>query len=238
MNDQSTDDHCPVCEKPLTLCVCSAVNALDNKISVVILRHPQEQDRILGTARLVTLQLKNSALKTGLSWPNLAKAAGREADPRRWGILYLGTAATSAIPSTPASSYDPVNQGHRRILTAVSPKGEPLPDQTAVLARLEGIILLDGNWQQAKAMWWRNAWMLKCRRLVLQPPNPSLYGDLRKEPRRESVSTIEAVTLALGVLQHDPAIAEKILPPFRLLLDKARNAAQPQTERPARRWTS
>jgi DTW domain-containing protein len=201
-------DNCPTCEKPRHLCVCTGVNPVDNRIFVLILRHPQEQDRELGTARLATLQLKNAALKTGLSWANLAKALGQPADPKRWGVLYLGTAKTAA-PLPP------------RLLTMVTKKGNPAPDQDEVMKTLEGIILLDGNWAQAKALWWRNAWLLKCRRLVLQPPRPSLYGNLRKEPRRESVSTIEAAAYTLAALDDDPDLAEKILPPFRLLLAKA-----------------
>ncbi len=202
------EDLCARCAKPRRLCVCADLNPVENRVSVLILRHPQEQDRELGTAHLAVSQLKNSVLRTGLSWPNLKKALDREADPKRWGVLYLGTAKTSApLPPRP--------------LTVVSRKGNPAPDQDAALKNMEGIILLDGNWSQAKALWWRNPWLLKCRRLVLQPPRPSLYGNLRKEPRRESVSTIEAAAYALEALDGDPELAEKILKPFRLLLSKA-----------------
>jgi DTW domain-containing protein YfiP len=68
--------------------------------------------------------------------------------------------------------------------------------------------------------------MLKCRRLVLQPPHPSLYGSLRKEPRRESVSTIEAAAYTLAAMGDDPALAEKILKPFRYMLDRARGQGE------------
>lgn len=206
-------DICSTCEKSLNLCVCSAITPLDNEIFVLILRHPQEQDRKLGTARLLNLQLKNSLLKTGLSWPNLTKALGRgqenPVDPKRWGVLYLGMAKTSA-----PLAY--------RALTVVSKKGEAAQNQDEILENIEGIILLDGTWAQAKALWWRNAWMLKCRRLVLQPPRPSLYGNLRKEPRRESVSTLEAAAYSLAALVEDDTLVEKILPPFKLLLQKAK----------------
>ena len=205
----TSDETCKTCEKPQHLCVCDAVAPVDNRVAVVILRHPQEQDRLLGTARIAILQLRNALLKTGLSWPSLAKIIGRPADPKRWGILYLGTAKTSA-PLAP------------RVLTIVNKKGEAAADQENVLNTLEGIVLLDGNWQQAKALWWRNAWMLKCRRLVLQPPRASLYGHLRKEPRAESVSTIEAAAYTLAALDGDESLVEKILPPFKLLLQKAR----------------
>jgi DTW domain-containing protein YfiP len=203
------DDVCPKCEKLAKLCICEAIEPVDNRIFVLILRHPQEQDRKLGTAKIATLQLKNSALKTGLSWANLSKASGiPESDPKKWGVLYLGTAKTSE-PLPPAP------------LTALNRKGGVAEDQS-VLDDLVGIILLDGTWQQAKALWWRNAWMLKCRRLVLQPPNVSLYGSLRKEPRKESVSTIEAAAHTLAALENDDSLVEKILPPFKLLLKKAR----------------
>lgn len=208
MNDAAP--NCPQCEKPQNLCFCAAVKPLENRVSVLILRHPQEQDKKLGTARMAVMQLKNAVLKTGLSWPNLSKAVGRPvADPKKWGVLYLGTAkASEPLP--------------KQTLSVVTKKGGVAPDQAEALRGLEGIILLDGNWAQAKALWWRNAWMLKCRRLVLQPPHESLYGNLRKEPRRESVSTIEAAAYTLAALENDPALAEKILPPFRLLLDRAR----------------
>ena len=200
---------CPACEKAPQLCVCAAIVPVDNRVEVLILRHPQEQDRALGTARLTVLQLKHAQLKTGLSWRNLGKILDRPVDPKLWGVLYLGT-AKSAVPL-------PLQP-----LTILNAKGTPAPEQDTALAALEGIILLDGNWAQAKALWWRNAWLLKCRRLVLQPPRPSLYGNLRKEPRRDSVATIEAAAYTLAALDHDATLAEKILPPFRLLLERAR----------------
>lgn len=207
-------ENCTFCEKTERLCVCSAIAPIDNGIFVLILRHPQEQDRVLGTARLVTRQLKNSLLKTGLSWRNLSKVLGREANPKKWGVLFLGSAKTS-VPLPP------------RPLTAVDKKGAPLPDQDHILKNIEGIILLDGNWQQAKALWWRNAWLLKCRRFVLRPPRESLYGNLRKEPRKESVSTIEAAAYTLAALAGDDALTEKILAPFHALLKQARAPKTP-----------
>src|SRR5213595_546114 len=83
---------CPRCQKPLPLCICDSVTAIDNRIALLILQHPQEQDKALGTARLTALHFKNAVFKTGLSWPSLTKALGRAADPKRWATLYLGSA--------------------------------------------------------------------------------------------------------------------------------------------------
>src|ERR1700744_6758505 len=86
---------CNRCGKPEALCVCGDITPLDNRIALLILQHPQEQDRELGPAKLTVLHLKRAVLKIGLSWPSLAKALGRETDPKRWAVLYLGAASAA-----------------------------------------------------------------------------------------------------------------------------------------------
>jgi DTW domain-containing protein YfiP len=182
---------------------------VDNKVAVLILQHPQEQDRALGTAGLVVSTLANAMLVVGLSWRNLGHALKDEtAEPRDWGVLYLGSAHTA---------------GQKGPLVAVDRKGEPLADQAAARAGLKGIVALDGNWAQAKALWWRNAWLTKLRRFVIVPEAPSLYGNLRKEARPDAVSTLEAVGFALSTLEGGDA-RERLVAPFRDLLAKARAA--------------
>jgi DTW domain-containing protein len=201
--------ECPRCGKPETLCVCQDIQPIDNKIALLILQHPQEQDKALGTARLTALHFKNAVFKTGLSWPSLTKALGRSADPKRWATLYLG----SVDPAMAAPGYGVV---------ALDAKGHLLPVQETALADIEGVIVLDGTWSQAKTLWWRNAWLLKCKRVVLSPPRPSLYGKLRREPRREGLSTLESVGMLLSHLEHRPEIETALLASFGKLLDKYR----------------
>jgi DTW domain-containing protein YfiP len=201
---------CPLCAKPPGLCVCDAVDPVDTKISLLILQHPQEQDRLLGTARLAHRALKNSTLKIGLSWPSLSKALGREADAGEWAVLHLG-AATADMPEG-------------REVVALDKKGNPLPDQDRALAGLKGVVIFDGSWAQAKTLWWRNAWVLKGRRLALNPKIPSLYGKLRREPRREALSTIEAVGLTLARLERKPEVETSLRKIFAVMLDKYRVA--------------
>ncbi len=161
---------CPRCLKPLPLCICDSITPIDSRISLLILQHPQEQDRALGTARLTTLHFKDAVLKIGLSWPSLSKALGRQvSDPSRWAVLYLGSAKVADLETD-------------RDIVAINRKGEIEDNQRAILKDIEGIVLLDGTWSQAKALWWRNAWMLKCQRVILGPARPSRYGQLRREP--------------------------------------------------------
>ncbi len=203
---------CPRCGKPQPLCICDSITPLDNRIALLILQHPQEQDRALGTARLTALHLKNSVLKIGLSWPSLSKALGRPVDdPKRWAVLYLGSAK--------AAGLDP-----EREIVAIDRKGEVEDHQRAILKEIEGIVLLDGTWSQAKALWWRNAWMLKCQRVILNPAKPSLYGKLRREPRREGLATIEAAAMLLAALEKRPDIAATLKAAFERMLARYREA--------------
>lgn len=192
---------------------------VDNKVSILVLQHPQEQDRVLGTARLLSGSLVHAKVVVGLSWRNLAQALGEPAEPRDWGVLYLGSAQT---------------RGQAAPLVAIDAKGQPLADQEAARAGLKGLIALDGNWAQAKALWWRNAWLTKLRRFVVVPDGPSLYGDLRREARPDAVSTLEAVALSLQVLEGDAAVREKLLVPFRALLAKARREGVRDSKRDRR----
>ena len=140
---------CPHCGKPLPLCICDSVMPLESRISLLILQHPQEQDRALGTARLTAHHFKNAVVKIGLSWSSLSKALGRPVhDPSRWAVLYLGSANVGDL-DTEAE------------IVAINRKGEIEEGQRSILSSIEGIVLLDGTWSQAKALWWRNAWMLK-----------------------------------------------------------------------------
>ena len=209
--------ECPHCHKPMPLCICDSITPIDNKIELLILQHPQEQDRALGTARLTAMHFENAVVKIGLSWPSLSKALGRPVDdPSRWAVLYLGSAKVSEL-DTDAE------------IVAINRKGEIEPHQRAILGDIEGIVLLDGTWSQAKALWWRNAWMLKCQRIILGPKRASRYGQLRREPRGDGLSTIEAAALLLAGLEKRPDIADTLNGCFERMLARYR---QVQTEMP------
>jgi len=203
---------CPRCLKPLPLCICDSIAPIENKIALLILQHPQEQDRALGTARLTALHFKNAVLKIGLSWPSLSKALGRQVgDPSRWAVLYLGSAKVAELVTISD-------------IVAIDRKGGIEENQRGILKDIEGIVLLDGTWSQAKALWWRNAWMLKCQRVILGPAHPSRYGKLRREPRRDGLSTIEAAAMLLASLEKRPDIAETLHGSFERMLAKYREA--------------
>jgi len=207
---------CPRCGKPKPLCVCDGVKPIESRVELLILQHPQEQDRALGTARLTAIHFERAVLKIGLSWPSLSKALGRPVDdPSRWAVLYLGSAKAEDLDTTEE-------------VVALNRKGELEESQRAILRSIEGVVLLDGSWSQAKALWWRNPWMLKCQRVILGPSHPSRYGKLRREPRRDGLSTIEAAGLVLSRLEGRPDIAETLNSTFMQMLKRYREAIEEQ----------
>ncbi len=210
--------ECPRCRKPSPLCICDSVTPVNNRIALLILQHPQEQDRALGTARLAAAHFADAVVKVGLSWPSLSKALGRPvSDPSRWAVLYLGSAKPAGLDV--ASD-----------IIALDRKGEAADHQRAILSNIEGVVLLDGTWSQAKALWWRNPWMLKCQRVILNPSRPSRYGRLRREPRREGLSTIEAAAMLIGGLEERPDIAETLNAAFERMLARYREVQASQPE--------
>src|SRR5262249_11758707 len=111
-----------------------------------------------------------------------------------------------------------------REIVVVDKNGRAVERQDAALAEIEGIILLDGSWSQAKTLWWRNGWMLKCKRVVLNPGRPSRYGKLRREPRRDGLSTIEAAALLLARIERKGEIEAMLNTSFERLLTHYRAA--------------
>ena len=178
---------CPHCQKPDPLCICDSVAPVENRIALLILQHPQEQDRALGTARLAALHFENAVVK----------------------VADLDTSSE---------------------IVAIDRKGAVEADQRGILRDIEGVVLLDGTWSQAKALWWRNPWMLKCQRVILGPSRPSRYGKLRREPRRDGLSTLEAAAMLLARLENRPDIAATLHARFERMLARYR---QVQAELPA-----
>lgn len=196
----------------------------------MILQHPQEPDRELGTAQLAHLCLPNSTLRVGLSWPNLSAALlGKTAKgattervvlSSRWGVLYLGT----GLKNKPGSVASKVASKTEDQIQLISKKQTENSEKKEL--NWEGLIVLDGTWSQSKALWWRNAWLLKLQRAVLTPAKPSLYGSLRREPKREALSTIESIGSALSILESNPKIKEVLNHTLGAMLSQYRRVKQ------------
>jgi DTW domain-containing protein YfiP len=193
----------------------------DLPIPILILQHPQEpsrKDKEISSANLLKETVGPVHIATGLSWRSLEAATKGfetvEKDPELkkpalWAALYLGTKKQGQTEAMEPGIY------------YLDKKG--LPKDPPENATIGGLILLDGTWAQAKTLWWRNAWLLKSQRIYIVPKAKSLYGNLRKEPRPECVSTIEAAAETLSFLGLDPSIEETLKSKFKDSLRKPRS---------------
>jgi hypothetical protein len=188
-------------------------------LPVLILQHPKEPSRVdaeVSSAALIRDHVAPSFIKTGLSWRNLGHALkGWEGienveelqKPALWHTLYLGTKQDSRSGGSAEPGIYYLNR-----------KGEPVdPPENPEIG---GLILLDGTWAQAKTLWWRNGWLTKTKRIHIVPKSKSLYGGIRKEPRPECVSTVEALAETLDFLNLDASIGTHLRTEFRKALDQ------------------
>lgn len=204
-------ERCEKCGKPRAICVCDRVTPLETRTRVLVLQHPQEDDVDLGTAPLLRASLPKCTLRVGLSWASLAHALDEDgADPARWVVLYPGKLDASVPP-----------EAREQPVLLLDKKGR-VRDENATI---DGLVVIDGTWSQAKALWWRNAWLLKLGRVALTPREPSMYGKLRKEPRREWVSTLEAVADVLPALGESEEVRTELRRTMRTMLQRARDAS-------------
>ncbi len=80
------------------------------------------------------------------------------------------------------------------------------------------LVVVDGTWSQAKVVVRDNPCLQALPRYAFATPEPSQYR-IRKEPRAEYVSTIEALMHVLGVLEGDPARFRALLDPLNAMVD-------------------
>jgi DTW domain-containing protein YfiP len=196
-------ETCEKCQKPTAICVCDRITALPVSTRVLLLQHPEERDILLSTAPLLSLMV-NAKRAVGITWSSLSDALDEPANPKEWGVLY------------PHSLPKPIT------LTApylvIDAKGEPFRK------KLVGVIALDGTWSQAKSIWWQNSWLLRHPRILINPSEPSIYGKMRQEPRREAVSTLEAIAEALVGNGESINVKTELRRVMRTMVQRARDA--------------
>jgi len=87
------------------------------------------------------------------------------------------------------------------------------------------LVVVDGTWAQARSVVRRNPFLLALPRWAFAPPEPSRYGDVRREPRDDYVSTIEAIAHVLSAVEGDAARFQPMFTAMDAMLD-AHLAAQ------------
>lgn len=85
--------------------------------------------------------------------------------------------------------------------------------------RPSGLIVLDGTWSQARGLYRENEWLGDLPHYALQPPAPTRYR-IRKAPRAEYISTLEAIVRALEILEPETTGLQALLGVFDTMIDR------------------
>ncbi|HSB21174.1 MAG TPA: tRNA-uridine aminocarboxypropyltransferase [Anaeromyxobacteraceae bacterium] len=141
------------------------------------------------------------------------------------GVLFGDRARVRQLASTPGAALLFPGEG-------ATPAAVRAADPPPVL------LVLDGTWHQADRMLQRNPFLADLPRISVSSERPSGYGDLRREPGPGTLPTIEAVALALGALERDPARFEPMREAFRRAVEQQLAVARgprrtPRHRRPA-----
>ncbi len=94
------------------------------------------------------------------------------------------------------------------------------------------LTVIDGTWWQAQKLIKKNAWLTELPCYAFAPDAPSRYR-IRKEPAAHCVSTIEAISSALRVLERGTASdLDALLDPFEAMVEhQLRYAAERRAQR-------
>ena len=170
--------YCERCKKAIKACICHWIQQLDAKTELWILQHPSEVKRAIGTARILTLSLPNARLWVGEDFSQHEEINQLLAEPgRRAWVVYPGE---GALP--------------------ISSLAEESSDQGSDPKRT--LILLDGTWKKAYKMWQLSANLQQLPTVALDNADQGNYR-IRKSPKSEGVSTVEAGYLALTALEGE-----------------------------------
>lgn len=84
--------------------------------------------------------------------------------------------------------------------------------------RPDQLVVLDGTWTCARALYRENAWLQRLPHVALQPTRPGRYR-VRREPRPQYLSTLEAVVESLRVLEPELRGLDELVAAFERMQD-------------------
>ncbi|WP_426357041.1 tRNA-uridine aminocarboxypropyltransferase [Pseudocolwellia sp. HL-MZ19] len=206
---------CSVCLRAKVGCICHLFTEINNEIHVVVLQHPTEVSQTKGTVTLLANSLTNCDIIIGenfsgneafvdilsryendivLLYPseNAEVIASTECDPS------VQDCAVSDSNTLDADKAQKQNSENTENNNARSPKC---------------IILIDGTWKKSYKMYMLNEALHHIPHLTLPD---HIQGDyrIRKTQKEQALSSLEACTYALLLLENDANKYQPLLNSF------------------------
>ena len=187
-------ENCYRCFKPDLMCICRDITPVATRFRLLILQHPVESRRTISTARIVSLSVTGSRLLVGVDFTNNSELA-------RW-----------VAPSEGPSYLVYPERG--------APQVEELVEKEQGWPGLSPLfILIDGTWGQAKKIKNQNPVLASIPRVGMRPDFESNYR-IRKQPRANCLSTVEATALLLSKLEGPAFSSRPLLEVFDRMVDR------------------
>ncbi|KAL6426072.1 hypothetical protein ACFW04_008977 [Cataglyphis niger] len=197
-----TRDKCQQCKRPVQVCWCPGLpkQRLNPASRIIILQHPAEAKRCLRTVPMLALALESGKC---LIFRKLFYSCLRGKKfplPKHEGLPEILNDKNTILlyPSPGAIALD-----------TLDPVG--INEQEAY-----NLVLLDGTWPQAKAIYHSSPalYFLRACKLIGVPTSQYV---IRTQPTEGCLSTLETGASALSILEGDPELKEKMLGPLHYL---------------------
>ncbi len=190
-----TRKTCSGCDRPIAVCICSALVHVQAPCEVVILQHPSEQKQPLATVPLLEKCLGNLTVMVGEDFtqhPVAHRFTGQDPSvrviyPSEGGINWDVSRLIAARPSAER------NQSAEVTLDGIQ------TENSENFTQIKTLIFIDGTWRKAKKIWLLNAWLHSLKTVALDNMPPTRY-QIRSSTVEGGASTLEAVVTALNVL--------------------------------------
>lgn len=171
---------CLQCLKTKKACICEWITPISTEVELIILQHPTEAKRPLGTAKILSLSLVNCRIFIGENFTDHTELNTLLADEQyQHQVLFLDS-SSQAI----SSSSNQTKQKQR-------------------------VILLDGTWKKAYKMWQLSTNLHSLPKVHLDTELSGNYR-VRKAPKDNALSTAEAGYHVLSQLDGESGATKEL----------------------------
>lgn len=188
-----------ILRRPQVVCWCPYLPnpPLDTESSIVILQHPAEEKRTLRTALMLQLGLKpgKCVVYKGKKFPS----------PKNQSELEPILNSPNSLLLYPSKTSVPLETIREQAVNGGGPPTGPFT-----------LVLIDGTWPQAKAMYASSPMLHSMRQVKLIAVGTSDYI-IRTQPTEGCLSTLETAAQSLAVLENRPELRQLLVRPLHAL---------------------
>ena len=186
---------CCRCRRPRSGCYCALISPFESEPRFIILTQPREAKHRLGTGRMAHLCLANSSLFEGVNFSDDKWVNCEIHDPASFPVLLYLSPSSINLTRQLWSERQTLFPRNRKLV----------------------VFVLDGTWKSVGKMIRSSQNLARLPKICFDPPTPSAYR-IRREPRPECYSTIEAIHQVIELLTPGLGHQASFLPPHNNLL--------------------